>query len=84
VLRASIVKRQISKAAVLKRIAREEEKEIVQLWGCSYVREKVLVWYTKLIRKDWPAWLWLRQAISTVLRASHLILIFVTSKQLTS
>jgi hypothetical protein len=31
VLKASIVKQQISKAAVLKRIAREKEEKIVQL-----------------------------------------------------
>jgi hypothetical protein len=40
-LRAGVVKQQIGKAAVLKRTAKKEEKEVVQLWGCSYVRGRV-------------------------------------------
>jgi hypothetical protein len=84
-LRAGKAKQQISKAAVLKRTAeKEEEKEVVQLWGCSYVRGRVFVWCAELVRKGWPAWLWLRQAVNAVLGANYLILISVASKQLAS
>jgi hypothetical protein len=55
-LRASIVKQQISKTAVLKHIVKKEKKErVIQLWDCSHAKEKVFVWYIELIKKGWPA-----------------------------